>query len=60
MSDHIEPISTPMKLQMKRVRDQVLPALIFTISLTLTVVLWKDYAGPGHGMGEVTPVTVPS
>ena len=58
MADNIEPIPTPMKLQMKRVRYQVLPALIFTISLTLTVVLWKDYAGPGHGMGEVTPVTV--
>jgi len=52
------PIPTPMKLQIRRVRYQVLPVVIFTIALVATIWLWKDYAGTPHGMGEVHAVTV--
>jgi len=54
----LEPIPTPMKLQMRRVRYQVLPVVIFAISLALTAYLWKDYAGSPHGTGEVNATTV--
>jgi multidrug resistance efflux pump len=47
-----------MKLQLKRVRYQVLPAVIFALSLAATIYLWKGYAGAPHGLGEVTTVTV--
>ncbi|MDB5322355.1 MAG: hypothetical protein JWN40_3986 [Phycisphaerales bacterium] len=47
-----------MKLQLKRVRYQLLPALIFVISLSVTAYLWKSYAGTTHGTGEVNSVTV--
>jgi multidrug resistance efflux pump len=53
-----DPIPTPMKLQMRRLRYQVLPVLIFTISLVLTALLWKNYSGAPHGYGEVNAVTV--
>ena len=54
----LTPIPTPMKLQIRRVRYQVLPVVIFTIALVATIWLWKDYAGTPHGMGEVHAVTV--
>lgn len=53
-----EPIRTPLKLQMRRLRYQVLPVLIFTIALVLTALLWKNYSGAPHGYGEVNAVTV--
>src|SRR3954452_5532500 len=43
---------------MKRVRYQVLPAVIFLISLGLTIYLWRQYAGAPNGYGEVSAVTV--
>jgi multidrug resistance efflux pump len=52
------PIPTPMHLQMRRVRYQILPAIVFTISLVLTAVLWKNYAGTPHGVGEVAALTI--
>jgi len=54
----LEPIPTPMKLQMRRVRYQVLPVVIFVIALAATAYLWKDYAGSPHGTGEVAATTV--
>jgi hypothetical protein len=47
-----------MKLQMRRLRYQVLPVLTFTIALVLTAVLWKNYTGAPHGYGEVNAVMV--
>jgi multidrug resistance efflux pump len=55
---NLEPIPTPMKLQLKRVRYQVLPVVVFVISLALTIWLWRDYAGAPSGVGEVATVTV--
>jgi multidrug efflux pump subunit AcrA (membrane-fusion protein) len=54
----LEPIPTPMRLQWRRVRYQVLPALIFTLSLAATGYLWKNYAGNPHGIGEVSALTI--
>lgn len=51
-------IRTPLKLQFRRLRYQVLPVLIFTISLILTAYLWTHYAGAPHGYGEVNAITV--
>jgi hypothetical protein len=48
-----EPIQTPLKLQMRRIRYQVLPVLVFAIALVATAYLWKTYAGAPHGYGEV-------
>src|SRR5690349_10866496 len=55
---NLEPIPTPLKLQMKRVRYQVLPVVIFLIALGLTIYLWRDYNGSPSGYGEVASVTV--
>jgi hypothetical protein len=41
-SDALAPIPTPMRLQWRRIRYQVLPAIIFTMSLSATVYLWKN------------------
>jgi len=49
-------IKTPLKLQIRRLRYQVLPVLIFAIALVLTAYLWKNYAGAPHGYGEVHAV----
>jgi biotin carboxyl carrier protein len=51
-------IPTPMKLQLKRVRYQVLPALIFVVSLSITAYLWTTYAGTTHGTGEVSSIAI--
>jgi biotin carboxyl carrier protein len=51
-------IPTPMKLQLKRVRYQVLPALIFVVSLSITAYLWSSYAGTTHGTGEVSSIAI--
>jgi multidrug resistance efflux pump len=51
-------IPTPMHLQLRRVRYQLLPAIVFTVSLALTAYLWKNYAGNPHGVGEVAALTV--
>lgn len=56
--NNLEPIPTPLKHQMKRVRYQVLPVVIFLIALGLTIYLWRDYAGNPNGYGEVAAVTV--
>jgi hypothetical protein len=55
---NLEPIFTPTRLQFKRLRYQLLPALIFVVSLSLTAYLWKGYAGTWHGTGEVSATTV--
>jgi multidrug resistance efflux pump len=55
---NLEPIPTPLKLQMKRVRYQVFPVVIFLIALGLTIYLWRDYTGNPNGYGEVATVTV--
>src|SRR3954467_2417211 len=47
-----------MHLQWRRVRYQVLPAIIFPLSLTATVYLWTNYAGSPHGIGEVSALTI--
>lgn len=52
------PIRTPLKLQIRRLRYQVLPVLIFAIALVLTAYLWKNYTGAPHGYGEVNAMTV--
>jgi multidrug resistance efflux pump len=57
-NDALVPIPTPMRLQWRRVRYQVLPALIFTLSLGATAYLWKNYAGSPHGIGEVSALTI--
>jgi len=57
-SDALAPIPTPMRLQWRRVRYQVLPAIIFTLSLGATAYLWKNYAGSPHGIGEVSALTI--
>jgi multidrug resistance efflux pump len=54
----IEPIPTPMKLRLRRIRYQILPIVVFTLALCATAYLWKDYAGTPHGVGEVNAVTV--
>jgi len=54
----LAPIPTPMHLQWRRVRYQLLPAIIFTVSLGLTAYLWKNYAGSPHGIGEVSALTI--
>jgi hypothetical protein len=51
-------IPTPMPLQIKRVRYQVLPAVIFVFSLFATVFIWKGYAGSLHGTGEVSAISI--
>lgn len=51
-------IPTPMTLQFKRVRYQVLPAMIFVVSLGITAYLWKNYAGSTHGTGEVSAIAI--
>src|SRR4051794_685377 len=51
-------IPTPMPLQIKRVRYQVLPAVIFVGSLFMTLLLWKGYAGSMHGTGEVSAIAI--
>ena len=51
-------IKTPLKLQFRRLRYQVLPVLIFAVALVFTAYLWKNYAGAPHGYGEVQTVTV--
>jgi multidrug resistance efflux pump len=51
-------IPTPMHLQLRRVRYQLLPAIVFTVSLALTAWLWKNYAGNPHGVGEVAALAV--
>jgi len=56
--DALAPIPTPMHLQWRRVRYQLLPAIIFTVSLGLTAYLWKNYAGSPHGIGEVSALTI--
>jgi multidrug resistance efflux pump len=56
--DALAPIPTPMHLQWRRVRYQVLPAVIFTLSLSATAYLWKNYAGSPHGIGEVSALTI--
>jgi hypothetical protein len=55
---NLEPIPTPTRLQFKRLRYQLLPALIFVVSLSLTAYLWKSYAGTWHGTGEVSSTMV--
>jgi multidrug resistance efflux pump len=47
-----------MHLQLRRVRYQLLPAIVFTISLALTAYLWTHYAGSPHGLGEVAALTI--
>jgi multidrug resistance efflux pump len=54
----LEPIPTPMHLQWRRVRLQVLPAVVFMLSLAGTVYLWRNYAGTPNGVGEVSALTI--
>ena len=54
----LEPIPTPMRLQWRRVRFQVLPALVFTLSLVGTGLLWRNYGGAPQGVGEVNAMTI--
>lgn len=54
----LEPIPTPVRLQLVRIRHQFMPALIFALALCLTVVLWKNYSGTANGTGEVSAVNV--
>jgi multidrug resistance efflux pump len=54
----LAPIPTPMRLQWRRVRYQLLPAIIFTMSLSATLYLWKNYNGSPHGIGEVSALTI--
>jgi multidrug resistance efflux pump len=56
--DALAPIPTPMRLQWRRIRYQVLPAIIFTMSLSATLYLWKNYNGSPHGIGEVSALTI--
>jgi hypothetical protein len=51
-------IPTPMPLQIKRVRYQVLPGVIFVVALFLTAFLWKGFAGSMHGTGEVSAIAI--
>lgn len=54
----MEKIPTPMKLQMRRFRYQVLPVIVFTIALVATIYLWRNRGEAPNGLGEVTPVTL--
>ena len=54
----LEPIPTPMRLQWRRARYQVFPAIVFLASLGLTGYLWKNYNGTPHGLGEVAAMTI--
>jgi hypothetical protein len=54
----LEPIPTPVQLQLLRIRHQFMPALIFVLALCLTVVLWKNYSGTSNGTGEVSAINV--
>jgi hypothetical protein len=51
-------IPTPMPLQIKRVRYQVLPGVIFVVAIFLTAFIWKGYAGSLHGTGEVSAISI--
>ena len=55
---NLEPIPTPLRLQLKRIRYQVLPAVIFALALAAVAYLWKNHAATPNGLGEVTAVTV--
>jgi biotin carboxyl carrier protein len=51
-------IPTPMPLQFKRVRYQVVPAMIFVIAIGVTALLWRNYAGSTHSTGEVSSLAI--
>jgi multidrug resistance efflux pump len=53
-----ETIPTPMKLQWRRVRYQVLPITVFVIALCATIYLWKHHVVSPHGLGEVSSNSV--
>jgi multidrug resistance efflux pump len=54
----LEPIPTPMKLQLRRLRYQVFPVLIFGVAAVTAAVLLKRYAVGPSVPGEVSAVTV--
>jgi hypothetical protein len=61
LSDQPNPektIPTPMKLQWRRVRYQVLPITVFVVSLAATVYLWQTHVTAPHGLGEVSMESV--
>jgi multidrug resistance efflux pump len=54
----MEKIPTPMKLQLRRFRYQVLPVLVFVVALVATICLWRNRGEAPNGVGEVTAVSL--